>query len=118
LVSGGEATVVVRGEGAGGPNQEFALTLAVELEGIEGWAALAVDTDGNDGPTDAAGGLVTGETAMDIRESGTDPRKALEDNDSYGALEVANALIQTGPTSTNVNDLRVIIVSERARLAG
>jgi glycerate-2-kinase len=118
LVSGGEATVVVRGEGTGGPNQEFALSLAVELEDIEGWAALAVDTDGNDGPTDAAGGLVTGETAMDIRESGTDPWKALEDNDSYGALEAAGALLRTGPTSTNVNDLRVIIISEGARLAG
>ena len=54
---------MVRGEGTGGPNQEFALALAVELEGVEGWASLAVDTDGNDGPTDAAGGLVTGQTA-------------------------------------------------------
>src|SRR5918911_1341679 len=86
LVSGGEATVVVRGEGTGGPNQEFALTLAVELEGIEGWAALAVDTDGNDGPTDAAGGLVTGETAARIRENGIDPAGALDENDSYDAL--------------------------------
>ncbi|MDQ3965401.1 MAG: glycerate kinase [Actinomycetota bacterium] len=111
LVSGGEATVVVRGEGTGGPNQEFALTLAVELEGIEGWAALAVDTDGNDGPTDAAGGLVTGETAAFIRENGVDPRKALDENDSYGALEVGDALVRTGPTGTNVNDLRVVLVS-------
>lgn len=111
LVSGGEATVVVRGEGTGGPNQEFALTLAVELDGIEGWAALAVDTDGHDGPTDAAGGLVTGETAAAIRQSGTNPQEALEDNHSYGALEAGNALLYTGPTSTNVNDLRVILVS-------
>ncbi len=111
LISGGEATVVVRGEGTGGPNQEFALALAVELEGAEGWAALAVDTDGNDGPTDAAGGLVTGETAAAIRESGTDPQEALENNHSYGALEAAEALLYTGPTSTNVNDLRVVLVS-------
>jgi glycerate 2-kinase len=111
LVSGGEATVVVRGEGTGGPNQEFALALAVELEGVEGWAALAVDTDGQDGPTDAAGGLVTGETAAAIRQSGTDPQEALEDNHSYGALEVVDALVRTGPTSTNVNDLRVVLVS-------
>lgn len=111
LVSGGEATVVVRGEGTGGPNQEFALALAAELEGVEGWAALAVDTDGNDGPTDAAGGLVTGETATKIRESGTDPWEALGNNDSYETLEVANALLRTGPTGTNVNDLRVILVS-------
>jgi glycerate 2-kinase len=114
LVSGGEATVVVRGEGTGGPNQEFALTLATELEGIEGWAALAVDTDGNDGPTDAAGGLVTGETAAFIRENGVDPREALDENDSYGALEAGDALVRTGPTGTNVNDLRVVLVSSRA----
>ena len=114
LVSGGEATVVVRGEGTGGPNQEFALTLAVELEGIEGWAALAVDTDGNDGPTDAAGGLVTGETAAFIRENGVDPREALDENDSYGALEAGDALVRTGPTGTNVNDLRVVLVSSGA----
>ncbi len=114
LVSGGEATVVVRGEGTGGPNQEFALTLAVELEGIEGWAALAVDTDGNDGPTDAAGGLVTSETAAFIRENGVDPRKALDENDSYGALEAGDVLVRTGPTGTNVNDLRVVLVSSGA----
>ncbi len=114
LVSGGEATVVVRGEGTGGPNQEFTLSLAVELEGIEGWAALAVDTDGNDGPTDAAGGLVTGETAAFIRENGVDPREALDENDSYGALEAGDALVRTGPTGTNVNDLRVVLVSSGA----
>jgi hydroxypyruvate reductase len=117
LVSGGEATVVVRGEGTGGPNQEFALTLAVELEGIAGWAALAVDTDGNDGPTDAAGGLVTGETAAAIRESGVNPAEALDENDSYKALEKGSALVSTGPTGTNVNDLRVMLVSGEARSA-
>ena len=111
LISGGEATVVVRGEGTGGPNQEFALALAVELEGVQGWAALAVDTDGNDGPTDAAGGLVTSETAENIRASGTLPQEALEGNHSYGALKAADALLRTGPTSTNVNDLRVVLVA-------
>jgi glycerate 2-kinase len=111
IVSGGEATVVVTGEGTGGPNQEFALALAVELEGIERWAALAVDTDGNDGPTDAAGGLVTGETAAAIRENGMDPAEALDRNHSYGALQAGDALISTGSTGTNVNDLRVVLVS-------
>ncbi len=111
VVSGGEATVVVRGEGTGGPNQEFALALAVELEGVEGWAALAVDTDGNDGPTDAAGGLVTGETAAAIRENGIDPSEALDENDAYRALEAGDALVSTGSTGTNVNDLRVVLVS-------
>jgi glycerate 2-kinase len=110
LVSGGEATVTVRGEGTGGPNQEFALTLAVELDGVEGWAAFAADTDGNDGPTDAAGGLVTGETARKIRDNGMDPEEALENNDAYAALEAGEALLVTGPTGTNVNDLRVALM--------
>lgn len=110
IISGGEATVVVRGDGLGGPNQEFALALAVELDGVENWAALAVDTDGNDGPTDAAGGMVDGETAESIRESGPDPQEALDDNDAYKALSAADALIQTGPTGTNVNDLRVALI--------
>ncbi|HEX2742161.1 MAG TPA: glycerate kinase [Rubrobacter sp.] len=113
IVSGGEATVTVRGNGTGGPNQEFALTLAVELEGVEGWAAFAADTDGNDGSTDAAGGIVDGETAGKIRDSGVDPSEALADNDSYPALEAGNALLVTGPTGTNVNDLRVALVSPR-----
>ena len=112
IVSGGEATVTVRGEGTGGPNQEFALSLAVELDGVEGWAAFAADTDGGDGPTDAAGGMVTGATAGRIRESGVDPEEALENNAAYAALEAAGALLVIGPTGTNVNDLRVALISE------
>jgi glycerate 2-kinase len=111
ILSGGEATVTVRGEGTGGPNQEFALALSVELEGVEGWAAFAADTDGNDGPTDAAGGLATGATADSIREGGVAPEEALENNDAYPALKAGEALLVTGPTGTNVNDLRVALVS-------
>ena len=111
IISGGEATVVVRGDGTGGPNQEFALTLAVELDGVEGWGAFAADTDGNDGPTDAAGGIVSGETAAKIRAAGVDPVRALEENDARAALEAGGALLVTGPTGTNVNDLRVVLVS-------
>jgi glycerate 2-kinase len=111
VVSGGEATVTVRGDGKGGPNQEFALTLAVELDGIGGWAALAADTDGNDGPTDAAGGLVDGATAEAIRSGGIAPEEALANNDAYAALEAGGALLITGPTGTNVNDLRVALIS-------
>jgi hydroxypyruvate reductase len=114
FLSGGEATVTVRGEGTGGPNQEFALTLAVELDGVEGWAAFAADTDGNDGPTEAAGGLVTGATAEEIRDNGVDPEEALENNDAYSALEAGEALLVTGPTGTNVNDLRVALVAGSA----
>ncbi|MDQ5828687.1 MAG: glycerate kinase [Actinomycetota bacterium] len=112
VVSGGEATVTVRGAGVGGPNQEFALTLAVELDGVEGWAAFAADTDGNDGPTDAAGGIATGTTAAQIREGGVDPEEALAANDSYAALQAGGALLVTGPTGTNVNDLRVALISD------
>lgn len=115
LVSGGEATVVVRGDGIGGPNQEFCLALAAGLEGVEGWAAFAADTDGNDGPTDAAGGMVDGETARKMRESGIEPSEALANNDSRAALEAAGALINTGPTGTNVNDLRVALVAGSGR---
>ncbi|HEU4494351.1 MAG TPA: glycerate kinase [Rubrobacteraceae bacterium] len=111
VVSGGEATVTVRGEGTGGPNQEFALALAVELDGLGGWAALAADTDGNDGPTDAAGGLATGATADAIRNAGIDPEEALANNDAHAALEAGGVLLETGPTGTNVNDLRVALVS-------
>ncbi len=111
VVSGGEATVIVRGDGMGGPNQEFALTLAVELDGLDGWAAFAADTDGNDGSTEAAGGLVDGGTAARMREAGVDPVAALEKNDAHAALEAGGALLVTGPTGTNVNDLRVVLVS-------
>ena len=111
IVSGGEETVTVRGGGTGGPNQEFALALAVELDGVEGWTAFSADTDGNDGSTDAAGGIVDGETAQRITDSGMDPEGALADNDSYAALEAGGALLLTGPTGTNVNDLRVALIS-------
>jgi glycerate 2-kinase len=110
IVSGGEATVTVRGDGTGGPNQEFALTLGLDLEGVEGWAALAADTDGNDGPTDAAGGIVDGASAEAMRAGGADPGEALANNDARAALEAGGALLVTGPTGTNVNDLRVALV--------
>jgi hydroxypyruvate reductase len=111
IVSGGEATVTVRGGGDGGPNQEFALALAVELDGVEGWAAFSADTDGHDGSTEAAGGIVDGQTARVIRDGGVDPEEALADNDSFPALRDGGALLITGPTGTNVNDLRVALVS-------
>ena len=115
LISGGEVTVAVRGVGRGGPNQEFALALAVALDGVEGWAALVVDTDGTDGPTDAAGGLVSSRTAAGIRAAGLDPIAALDANDAHNALQAGGALLVTGPTGTNVNDLRVILIGEEHR---
>ena len=96
--------------GNGGANQEFALALAVELKGIPGWAAFSVDTDGNDGPTHVVGGIVDGGTERKIRETGLDPGKALARNDAFPALEAGEASLVTGPTGTNVNDLRVVLV--------
>ncbi|WP_435115138.1 glycerate kinase type-2 family protein [Halolamina sp. C58] len=114
LLSGGEATVDVHGEGEGGPNTEFALAAALSLAGSVDGAGdevvvAAIDTDGRDGATDAAGALVDAETIED-REAARD---ALERNDSLGYLGDRDAALVTGPTGTNVNDLRVLVVPDR-----
>ncbi len=107
LLSGGETTVSVTGDGTGGPNQEFALAGAIELPPS---AVLgAVDTDGSDGSTDAAGALVDAGTVEDPAAA----RAALADNDSYSFLEPRGGLLKTGATGTNVNDLRVLVVPRR-----
>jgi len=106
ILSGGETTVTIRGDGEGGPNQEFALGAAIELP--EGAVLCAVDTDGIDGPTDAAGALVDAETVDDLRHA----RSMLKDNDVYDYLADRDALVFTGQTGTNVNDLRVLLISE------
>lgn len=108
LLSGGETTVTVRGDGAGGPNCEFALSSALEL-GEDGIVVASVDTDGIDGATDVAGAIVDRSTVADRREESA---SALADNDAYPALQRVGALIETGKTGTNVNDLRVIVVTE------
>lgn len=108
LLSGGETTVTVRGGGRGGRNCEFALALAVELSGLAGVYALAADTDGIDGEGSAAGALVTPGTLFTTGRLGA--RRYLDDNDAYGFFERAGGLIHTGPTLTNVNDLRVVLV--------
>ena len=109
-VAGGETTVTVRGAGKGGRSQELALAFA--LEAAEGplaersdWVFLAAGTDGRDGPTDAAGGIVDAATVTRIRTAGVDPVAAMEENDSYGALDAAGALLRTGATGTNVADV-------------
>ena len=106
VLSGGETTVTIRGDGTGGPNQEFALGAATELP--EGTVLCAVDTDGIDGPTDAAGALVDAATVDDLREA----RVKLKDNDVYDYLDERDALVFTGQTGTNVNDLRLLLVPE------
>lgn len=111
LLSGGETTVTLRGKGRGGRNSEFQLALAVALEGLEGVYALACDTDGIDGSEDNAGALVTPETLTRAEASGLSARRALADNDAYGFFSALDDLLVTGPTLTNVNDFRAILVS-------
>jgi hydroxypyruvate reductase len=110
LVWGGETTVTVRGEGLGGRNQELALAAALTLDGWPSVLVMALATDGNDGPTDAAGAIVTGETLVHARELGLDARTALEANDGYHFFDELGDLIRTGPTGTNVNDLLFVLV--------
>jgi hydroxypyruvate reductase len=107
LVAGGETTVTFQTAGRGGRNQELALQAALDLEGRPGIAWMAFATDGIDGPTDAAGAIVTGSTAAEMRRRGFDPEGALAAHDSYPALDAAGALLRTGPTGTNVADLLV-----------
>ncbi len=113
-VAGGETTVTVRGGGSGGRNQELALAFALEAAGgpladRNDWVFLAAGTDGRDGPTDAAGGIVDASAVRRMRKAGVDPVAALEDNDSYRALDAADALLRTGATGTNVADVAVFL---------
>ncbi len=110
LLSGGEATVTVRGTGRGGPNVEFLLALAIALNGAPGIFGLACDTDGIDGTEDNAGALIGPDTLARAREMGLDPAARLADNDGYGLFDGLGDLVMTGPTLTNVNDFRAILV--------
>ena len=109
LIFGGETVVTVRGEGKGGRNQEMALSVALGIDGMENVVFFSIGSDGTDGPTDAAGGMVDGATASRIREKGLSPERLLEENDSYHGLKCAGDLVVTGPTGTNVNDVAVLL---------
>jgi hydroxypyruvate reductase len=110
LLSGGETTVTVRGHGKGGRNSEFLLSFALAIEGVDGICALAADTDGIDGSEDNAGAVADGTTCARMRQAGIDPRAALAGNDAYTAFKAIDALVTTGPTGTNVNDFRAILI--------
>jgi glycerate 2-kinase len=114
ILSGGELTVTIHGNGRGGPNQEYALALAIGLAGMPAVAALAADTDGTDGgagdPSDPAGALADGETVARAKALGLDPAAFLADNNSTGFFAALKDLLLTGPTYTNVNDFRAILV--------
>lgn len=114
ILSGGELTVTIKGSGRGGPNQEYALALAIALDGAQGIVAIAGDTDGTDGggghADDPAGAFVDEGTLARAIAAGRNPVTDLDNNDSTGFFAAANDLLEPGPTGTNVNDLRAILV--------
>jgi hydroxypyruvate reductase len=111
LISGGETTVTVRGNGRGGRNVEFAMGLALALDEAPGIHAIACDTDGVDGAEEIAGAVVTPDTLARAKAAGIDPRAMLDDNDGHAFFEALGDQIITGPTLTNVNDFRAVIIS-------
>jgi hydroxypyruvate reductase len=113
IIAAGETTVTVKGSGKGGRNQELALSAAQGIEGLSGVVISSIGTDGRDGPTDAAGGMVDGSTVGRMRERGIDPGESLAQNDAYHALSQSGDLVITGPTGTNVADLCLILVGKR-----
>jgi hydroxypyruvate reductase len=105
LIAGGETTVTIKGDGKGGRNQELALSAVEGLSGLENVMLIALGTDGDDGPTDAAGAVVTAESARRAESLGLDAADHLSRNDAYPFFEALGDLLKTGPTGTNVNDL-------------
>ena len=110
FLAGGETVVQLMGNGLGGRNQELALAAAEQIEGLSA-CVFSLGSDGTDGPTDAAGGYVDGESAALLRKQGISISEALKNNDSYHALKACGGLIITGPTGTNVNDLSVLLIN-------
>lgn len=111
FLAGGETVVKLTGAGKGGRNQELALSAAQGIDGLDGALVFSLGSDGTDGPTDAAGGIVDGQTAARLRKQGLSIHQVLENNDAYHALAKADGLIVTGPTGTNVNDVAVILIN-------
>ena len=114
ILSGGETTVTVRGNGRGGRNAEFSLSLAIALQAERNVYAIACDTDGIDGTENNAGCLVTPDSLARARDAGMNPTDYLENNDGYGFFSALDALVVTGPTRTNVNDFRAIVITKAA----
>lgn len=111
VLSGGETTVTIKGRGLGGRNQEFVLAAAMCLNGQEGIVMLSAGTDGTDGPTDAAGAVADGRTIQRAEDLGLNPADFLSNNDAYHFFEKLGGLVKTGPTNTNVMDLRIMLVA-------
>lgn len=111
VISGGETTVTLRGNGLGGRNQEFVLAAAMDIAGLSDVVIMSAGTDGTDGPTNAAGAIGDGETKQRAEALGLSPRAYLTNNDSYHFFEKLGDLLMTGPTNTNVMDLRLMLVA-------
>ena len=110
IIAGGETVVHLTGKGKGGRNQEVALSAARGVAGLEGVAVASLGSDGTDGPTDAAGGIVDGGTEARLKEASLEIDQVLKDNDAYTALKAVDSLIVTGPTGTNVNDVALALI--------
>jgi hydroxypyruvate reductase len=110
ILSGGETTVTIKGNGLGGRNQEFALAAALEIQGFEKVVLLSGGTDGTDGPTDASGAIADHTTVERARAMGLNPKVHLENNDAYPFFQRLGDLLITGPTHTNVMDVRILLV--------
>jgi glycerate 2-kinase len=110
LLSGGETTVTVKGDGKGGRNVEFLLALAVALDGAPGISALAADTDGVDGAEEVAGAWISDETLRRAEAIGVDAKASLARNDGHGFFAALGQQLVTGPTLTNVNDFRAVLI--------
>ncbi len=110
VISGGETTVTIRGDGKGGRNQEFVLAAALDIAGLHSVVILSGGTDGTDGPTDAAGAICDGRTVERASEQGLNARQHLSNNDAYPFFKKLDDLLMTGPTNTNVMDLRLVLV--------
>ncbi len=110
FIAGGETVVRLTGKGKGGRNQEIALAAAAGISGCRETAVFSLGSDGTDGPTDAAGGYASHDTAERLKQQGIDIHRVLEDNDAYHALQLVDGLIMTGATGTNVNDVSVLLI--------
>ncbi len=111
IISGGETTVTLQGSGKGGRNQEFVLAAAIALAGSPGIAVLSAGTDGTDGPTDAAGAAAGPGTLAAAKKKGLDPQAFLRNNDAYNFFAPLGGLLHTGPTNTNVMDVRLLLIA-------
>ena len=110
LITGGETTVVIKGDGLGGRNQEFVLSAAIDIAGVPNTVVLSAGTDGSDGPTDAAGAIADNHTV----DRNPDARRFLDRNDSYHYFETLGDLVKTGPTNTNVMDVRILLIGKNS----